>query len=143
MLSWESLRLGNIANLPGKKIPFSIKLHVFSKKMNLNITIHDWIQELEFGPFNALCFSMNIYPFFILLYWSEKWRKLNQPTWSYSEEPGYRGQPRKSSAMTQPSDHISIASQKWRPSKISGALPNIYFQKLNLHLCHTNHGVED
>ena len=42
--------------------------------------------------------------------------------WSYSDEPGYRGQPRNNSAITQPSDHISIDSQYGKPSKISGAL---------------------
>ena len=44
------------------------------------------------------------------------------PTWSYSEAPGYRGQPRNSSAITQPRDHMSMASQKGRPRMISGAL---------------------
>lgn len=43
-------------------------------------------------------------------------------TWSYSEAPGYRGQPRNSSAITQPSDHMSIASQNGKPRMISGAL---------------------
>ncbi|KAK6034985.1 hypothetical protein COOONC_27512 [Cooperia oncophora] len=42
--------------------------------------------------------------------------------WSYSLLPGYNGQPRKSSAMTHPRDHISIASRKGKPSMISGAL---------------------
>lgn len=44
------------------------------------------------------------------------------PTWSYSEAPGYKGQPKKSSAMTHPRDHMSIASQKGKPRMISGAL---------------------
>lgn len=43
-------------------------------------------------------------------------------TWSYSDAPGYRGQPRNSSAMTQPSDHMSMASQNGKPRMISGAL---------------------
>ena len=43
-------------------------------------------------------------------------------TWSYSREPGYRGHPRKSSAITQPKDHISMASQNGSPKIISGAL---------------------
>lgn len=43
-------------------------------------------------------------------------------TWSYSEEPGYKGQPKNSSAITQPRDHMSMASQNGRPSRISGAL---------------------
>lgn len=42
--------------------------------------------------------------------------------WSYSDDPGYNGQPKKSSATTQPSDHMSIASQKGKPKMISGAL---------------------
>jgi hypothetical protein len=44
------------------------------------------------------------------------------PTWSYSEAPGYRGHPRNSSAITQPRDHMSIASQNGKPRMISGAL---------------------
>lgn len=43
-------------------------------------------------------------------------------TWSYSDAPGYRGQPKNSSAMTQPSDHMSMASQNGKPRMISGAL---------------------
>lgn len=43
-------------------------------------------------------------------------------TWSYSDAPGYRGQPRNSSAMTQPRDHMSMASQNGKPRMISGAL---------------------
>ena len=42
--------------------------------------------------------------------------------WSYSEAPGKRGQPRNSSASTQPSDHMSIASPYGSPRMISGAL---------------------
>lgn len=45
-------------------------------------------------------------------------------TWSNSRAPGYRGQPKKSSAITHPSDHMSMASQKGRPRMISGALKN-------------------
>ena len=47
---------------------------------------------------------------------------LTQRIWSYSDDPGQSGQPRKSSAMTQPRDHMSMASQNGRPSRISGAL---------------------
>lgn len=43
-------------------------------------------------------------------------------TWSYSRAPGYKGQPRNSSAITQPRDHMSMASQNGRPKMISGAL---------------------
>ena len=56
---------------------------------------------------------------------AESWLRtpvLSGPTWSYSEAPGYSGQPRNSSAMTQPKDHISIASQNGKPRMISGAL---------------------
>lgn len=49
-------------------------------------------------------------------------RAISTPTWSYSEAPGYKGQPKNSSAMTHPNDHISIASQKGKPRMISGAL---------------------
>lgn len=42
--------------------------------------------------------------------------------WSYSDDPGYNGQPKKSSAITQPNDHISIDSRNGRPRIISGAL---------------------
>lgn len=42
--------------------------------------------------------------------------------WSYSDDPGYSGQPRNNSATTHPSDHISIASQNAKPRIISGAL---------------------
>lgn len=49
-------------------------------------------------------------------------RAISIPTWSYSEAPGYKGQPKNSSAMTHPNDHISIASQKGKPRMISGAL---------------------
>lgn len=43
-------------------------------------------------------------------------------TWSYSSAPGYSGHPRNSSAITHPSDHMSMASQNGNPSMISGAL---------------------
>lgn len=48
--------------------------------------------------------------------------KLHLVTWSYSEEPGYRGQPRNNSAITHPRDHVSMASQNGRPRITSGAL---------------------
>lgn len=63
----------------------------------------------------------------------EIWRRVRTPTvaisfeprgltWSYSDAPGYSGQPRNSSAITQPSDHMSMASQNGKPRIISGAL---------------------
>ena len=54
---------------------------------------------------------------------SASWHHFFQyTTWSYSEDPGYKGQPRYSSAITQPRDHISIASLNGRPRMTSGAL---------------------
>ena len=80
-------------------------------------------------------------------FWENKWADLSKYlsnyirtqnldnsklTWSYSDEPGYSGHPRNNSAMTQPRDHMSIASQNGRPSRISGALKIKKFNFLKL-----------
>lgn len=54
---------------------------------------------------------------------------ISVPTWSYSEAPGYKGQPKNSSAITHPNDHISIASQNGKPRMISGALQRKRLEK--------------
>lgn len=65
-------------------------------------------------------------------------RVTSVPTWSYSEAPGYKGQPKNSSAMTHPNDHISIASQNGKPRMISGALQRNRLENISNQHGHTD-----
>lgn len=115
LLTWSGLKsqctkqhtgyLEQIPQVDNKKLTWEDKKHISPVSETEKVDVCSFRQEKQKTP--------------VLLPASTA---ISVPTWSYSEAPGYNGQPKNSSAMTHPNDHISIASQNGKPRIISGAL---------------------